>query len=289
MRELKEKWIKEFVSLGREIEHNGQKIRPNTRTSVVIGKVIRLEEAGKNNLKCTVKVAGAKFDFSGFINDNSPVTNLLKQAKEKDVPVCVRFERKRKKDADPLADIMDITKDASIARDNVIWITAGVYNFSNSEWILSDDAVSNPAEDPSYVRIEIEASSYSTEGFFSDAPKVSNTDKDQKANHLVSMFTYASEHNKDNNLDLKVEELKILAIFMLKACDGLQVRAKNIPEPNYRDYSHTKARGMLFSWMRINPLTIEIMRTKGEFNKWISRFLEENTAIWEWATEEVNK
>lgn len=290
MRELKEKWLKEFVSLGKEVEHEGNRIRPNTRTSVVIGKVYKLEEAGKNNLKCVVKVAGAKFDFSGFINENSPVTALLKQAKDKDVPICVRFERKRKKNANPLADIMDLTKDASTAKDNVVWITAGVYNYGDSSWILSDDAVSNPAEDPSYVKSEIENSSYSTEGFF-EAPKakLKTTDKDWKISHLVSMYTYASEHNIDNEIGLNQEELKIVSIYMLKACDQLQMKTKQIQEPNYNDYSHTKARGMLFSWMRVNPLSREIMDQKGGFTSWISKFLNDSLGIWAWATEQADK
>jgi hypothetical protein len=67
------------------------------------------------------------------------------------------------------------------------------------------------------------------------------------------------------------------------------MRANGINEPNYNDYSHTKARGMLFSWMRINPLTKEIMTTKGGFNDWITRFLNDGVAIWEWAKAEVEK
>lgn len=290
MRELKEKWIKGFVSLGPEIEHNGQKIRPNTTTNVVIGRVVRLEETGKNNLKATIKVPTAKYDFSGFLNDNTPVSNLLKQAKEKDVPICVRFERKRKKNADPTADIADLTKTPELGRENVVWIVAGVFNFNTSEWILTDDAVSNPEEDPDYVMKEIKSASYNTSGFFeSDTPRLQTTDKDWKANHLISMFAYASEHNLENEIGLNTEQLKILAIYMLKAADQLQMKAKGLEAPNYNDYSHTKARGMLFSWMRLNPLSKDIMTQKGAFNQWISRFLEESLEIWNWANIEANK
>lgn len=291
MRELKEKWIKEFISLGKEVEHNGQKIRPNTRTNIAIGKITELKEAGgKDNLKAVMKVSGAKYDFSGFINNNTPVSNLLKQALDTNATICARFERKRKKNADPSLDIMEITKDTSIAKDNVIWVVSGVFNFNNDEWILTESAVSNPAEDPSYVLADIKSASYSTENFFEgNAPKLKTSDKEWKANHLVSMFTYASEHNVEKEVGLTSAELKILAIWMLKASDHLQMKMKGLSEPNYNDYSHTKARGMLFSWMRVNPLTQEIMKTKGEFNKWIARFLEENTEIATWAAEEAAK
>ena len=290
MRELKEKWIKEFVAPGIEVVHNGKPIRPNVRVNIAIGKIVTINEAsGKNNLKVVLKVPGAKYDFSGFINDNTPVSKLLREAKEKELPICVRFERKRKKEADPTKDIMELTENTSIAAKNVIWVVSGVYNFTNSSWIMSDNPVSNPAEDPEYVKKDIEAAAYSTENFFEgNAPKLKTSDLEWKENHLISMFTYASEQNKENESGFTQSELEILAVFMLKAVDHLQMKMKNIPAPNYNDYSHTKARGMLFSWMRVNPLNKEILHTKGEFNKWISRFIEENVALVAWAKKTVN-
>lgn len=291
MRELTEKWINDFVSHGPAITHKGVSVRPETRTSIAIGKVSQLEDKGKNNLKAIIKVAGAKYDFSGFVNDNSAVAGLLKQAKEKDTAICVRFEKKRKKDVDPTSTIEALTKDAGTARDSIVNIVAGVYNFNTSEWILTDDAVSNPSEDPDFVNTELGKASFSTEGFFTSdvKPKLQTTDKDWKANHLISMFTYASEHNFENETGLDNKGLKVLATYMLKACDQLQVKAKNLENPNYNDYSHTKARGMLFSWMRVNPLSKEIMGTKGGFSQWITRFLEESIDLWEWAAAEVEK
>ena len=289
MRELKEKWIREFISLGPEVEHNGQKIRPNTTTSIAIGKVDRLDTMGTNNLKGVVKVPGAKYDFSGFLNDNTPVSSLLKEAKENEYPVCVRFERKRKKNADPTADIKDLTKSSDVARDNIVWIIAGVYNFGTEEWILTDDAVSNPAEDPEYVAREIKSASYSTEGFFqsNNAPKLQTTDLDWKANHLLSMYSYAKEHSVENELNFNEQELRIIASYMLRACDEVQMRVKQIPSPLYNDYSHTKARGLLFSWMRVNKLSKETLTQKGAFTAWIGKFFEETVATWAWANSEA--
>ena len=291
MRELKEKWINDFTSLGAEVEVGGEKVRPDTKTSIAIGKIFSMEEVGRNNLKAVLKVPGAKYDFSGFMNDNNPVADLLKQAKELDAPIAVRFEKKRKKDADPKATMSELTVDSSTARDNIVNIVAGVYNYSTKEWILTDDAVSNPAEDPAHVVQELEAASYSTANFFdSDRPKrIVTTDKDQKVNHLISMYNFAAEHNLEHEIGLKDEFLRILAGLMLKACDQLQMKMKNLDAPNYSDYSHTKARGMLFSWMRVNPLTQETITKKGAFNEWINQFLTENQELYEWAQAEVDK
>lgn len=289
MRELKEKWIKEFISLGPAVNHNGETIRPNTTTSVVVGKVARLDDQGNNNLKCVVKVPGAKYDFSGFLNGNTPVSSLITECKEKDVPLCVRFERKRKKTADPSIDIKELTKSSDVARDNIVWIVAGVFNYGTEEWILTDDAVSNPEEDPDYVVREVKNASYSTEGFFEDnkAPKLQTTDLDWKVNHLLSMYNYAKEHSVENGLNFNENELRIIASYMLKSCDVLQMKVKSIPSPLYNDYSHTKARGLMFSWMKANKLSREIIQGKGEFNAWISRFLEESISTWSWANSEV--
>ena len=291
MRELKEKWINDFTSLGAEVEVGGEKVRPDTKTSIAIGKIFSMEEVGRNNLKAVLKVPGAKYDFSGFMNNNNPVEELLNQAKELDAPIAVRFEKKRKKDVDPKATITELTVDSATARDNIVNIVAGVYNYSTKEWILTDDAVSNPAEDPAHVIQELEAASYSTANFFdSERPKrIVTTDKDQKVNHLISMYNFAAEHNLEHEIGLKDEFLRILAGLMLKACDQLQMKMKNLDAPNYSDYSHTKARGMLFSWMRVNPLTQETITKKGAFNEWINQFLTENQELYEWAQAEVDK
>ena len=290
MRTLQEKWLDDFVALGPSIVHNGEKIRPETRVSIAIGKVKALDESGKNNLRAQVVVSGAKFPFAGFLNGNSPVANLLVEAKEKDAVVAVRFERKRKKDIDPSTPIMELTANASVAKDNIVWIVAGVYNFNAKEWIMTDDAVSNPAEDDAGVAAELGKASYSTEGFFeTPKAKVSTSENDWKINHLVSMFTYASEHSFDNELELEVKMLRFLSKHMLNAVDQLQIKMKGLEEPNYSDYSHTKARGMLFSWMRVNPLSKETMSSKEAFQAWLIKFANDNEELWQWATAEVSK
>lgn len=291
--QVQEKWINDFISLGKEVDFEGNKVRPETKTSIAIGRLSQLGEAGKNNLKAVVKVAGAKYDFSGFLNDNSPVAGVMKEAKEKDVPIAVRFEKKRKKDVSPATPIDELIVNASVAKENIVNIVAGVYNFSTETWILTDDAVSNPKEDPDYVSAGLSSASYSTENFFSGpkstAPRIATTDLDWKANHLISMYNYGAEHNLDNQIGLESKALKILAVYMLKASDQLQMKIHDISEPNYNDYSHTKARGMLFSWMKINPLSKDIMTLKGGFSDWITRFIDESTELWEWAKEEANK
>jgi len=290
MRELREKWINDFTAKGKPVVVNGETLRPDTRVSIAIGKVARLDETGTNNLKAVIKVPGAKYDFSGFLNGNNPVAELLKKAKENEYPIAVRFEKKRKKNADPKETIENLTKDSGTARDNIVNIVSGVYNFGDSSWITTDDSISNPNEDPDYVKEELSKASYSTSNFFdSGEKKLKTSDKEWKANHLVSMFTYASEHNLENEIGLEPKSIKLLATFMLKACDQLQMKMKNIDSPNYNDYSHTKARGMLFSWMRVNPLSKEIMTTKGKFTEWITRFVDENVELWEWAKNEIEK
>lgn len=285
---IQEKWINDFIGLGPAITHEGESVRPETRVSIAIGKVKELNDNGKGNLQAIVSVTGAKFQFKGFLNSNSPVATLLTEAKEKDAVVAVRFERKRKKDVDPRTPIMELTADATTARNNIVWIVAGVYNFNAKSWILTDDAVSNPDEDSAGVVAELSKAAYSTAGFFeSDAPKISTTDKDWAVNHLVSMYTYLSEHNIDNELNLDDKRLKFVAKHLLDAVDHVQKKVKRIDTPNYVDYSHTKVRGMLFSWMRVNPLPATAFASKEAFQSWLNKFIQDSLSLWSWAEQEI--
>lgn len=288
--QIKEKWINDFTSLGKPVETDKGQIRPETRTSIAIGKVSSVDEAGKNNLKVIVKVAGAKYDFAGFLNDNTPVAEILKKAKEEDIALPVRFEKKRKKNIDPATSIDELLVNASVAKDSIVNVVAGVYSFNTQEWILTDDAVSNPAEDPDFVMTSLSSASYNTQDFFNSAPKYVpklTTDGDWKANHLISMYNFAAEHSVENDIGLEVNALRALATYMLKACDQLQMKIYEIEAPNYNDYSHTKSRAILFSWMKLNPLSRDIMSKKGGFNEWITKFIDEGSELWEWAKGEI--
>lgn len=282
---LTEKFF-DFTTLGVEVEHEGKKVRPDTRTSIAVGKVSQIEEAGKGNLRVGVKVSGAKYGFAGFINDNTTVSKLLEQAKENDLVIGVRFEKKRKKGVDPTELMSDLAKDAETAKENITNIVSGVYNFNDKEWILTDESVSNPKEDPAEITAGINKLVMGNTDNFFDAPKqkLNTTDSDQKANHLLTMHGFAEAHAKENGLTINT---KTLAINMLTACDRLQMIANNLSAPNYNDYSHTKSRGLLFSWMEINALTEEIVKEKGGFNKWITRFLNESEELWAWAQTEA--
>lgn len=288
--QLKEMWLRDFNALGTSVEHEGQTLRPNTRVSIAIGKVFALEDKGNNNLRLVLKVTGAKYDFTGFINDDNPVSNLLKEAHKNDLPIAVRFEKKRKKNVDPTLDIDELTADANTARDSIVNIVAGVYNFNTETWILTDDAVSTPSEDPEYVVHELQKAQYSTAGFFSDQSAPSKPrvrvqgSPDEKANQLLSMYVHANELNAEEEIGLDANGVRNLAKYLLKAADMLQMSVYGLNEPAYSDYSHTKARMMLFSWLRVNPLNLDIM--KNSFNEWLNEFVRVNAETWKWALHE---
>lgn len=295
MRKIQEKWLEDFVGLGPEVEHKGEMVRPESRVSIAIGKVESFKEAKNDNVKVSLEVTGAKYPFSGFMNDNNPAAEIIKEAKERDETIAIRFERKRFSKIDPTIPIKELTANAQIAAKNIVWVVAGVYDFNNKDWILTNDAVSNPDEDPSSVKKDLNSAVFSTNEFFNNPEETktpvrrTNSDKDWQIRHLVSMFTYVSEHNMENKLGLEPKKLKFLAKYMLRGVDQLQVKVMGEPRPNYSDYSHTKARGMLFSWMRINPLSKEIMSSKKLIQEWMTRFIDESTEIWEWATAEIEK
>lgn len=288
--QIKEMWLRDFSALGPEVEVDGEILRPNTKVSIAVGKVFALEDKGNGNLRVILKVSGAKYDFSGFINSDDVVAKLLAQAQEKDMPIAVRFEKKRKRSADPRADIDDLTVDQNTARDNIVNVVAGAYNFNDKSWVMSDEAVSNPAEDPSNVEMELQKAVYDTSNFFSSPggqskPRVRvQNGADDKANQLLSMYVHANELNVEQEIGLDANGVRHLAKYLLRAADMLQMAVYGLDEPAYNDYSHTKARMMLFSWLRVHPLNLDIM--KNSFNDWLNTFVKVNTETWRWAIQE---
>lgn len=282
--ELKEKWIGYYLTHGEAVNVGGEEVFPESHTQIAIGKVKTYDEQGNNNVRVVVEVAGATYDFPGYINSGDPVANLLKQAKDEDHVICVRFEKKRKKDVDPKATIASITKDANTAKKNIVNIIAGVYNFNESSWVLSNEAVSNPANDPESVQTELDTAQINTKNFFGGpaTPSV-QADIDEKANQLIELYNFASKHNAEQGLDLKVKALKSLATNLLLAVDKLQVGVYELESANYSDLSHAKAKELLFAWVQVNPITTELLDKKGGFSEWVNSFLSESTDIWTWA------
>lgn len=283
MNKLKEMMVGAFTGLGAEVDWNDSKVRPEVAVSVAIGVVEEFRDTGKDLARVRMEVAGAKYSYDGYIRTDEVVAKLIQKAMEDKTPIALRFEKKRKKDVDPTLPIAEISATVDIARENIIKVVVGAYNVNSEEWVLTGEAQTDVNEDPSFVVAKIKSAvNQDVSDFFAASKKKLQHYGDDKANHLISMY-YAvreKEAESDGELSLNMKQRVFLAEALLSAVDKLQMIVYNSDEPNYRDYSHTRARFMLFQWLNLNPLTKDAIKGLNEF---LSQFINENAQIWKWA------
>lgn len=286
MSNLKETMVGKFTALGKEIEHNGKRIRPDLEVSVAVGRVTEIQE-GDGVARVIMNVTGAKYAYHGYVQLDSAVEKVARRARDTDTPICLRFENKRKKDVNPETPMADLKPDMATAQKNIVNILVGAFNLNTGEWILTSEAQSNPAEDEAWVKDKImSAVEQNIDNFFDAPPAVGTVDHgysnpaEDKANHLISLYCFLREQEVANNVNLNEQQRAVLAEKFLHAIDSLQVAANNLPGVNYKAYSHTKARQLFFQYAELNPLTADNIRNHNEY---INNFLAEGQKIWAWA------
>lgn len=285
---MKEAFFPSFVSPGREVAWEGQTVNPEVQVTVVIGKVKSIDENGDNS-KITVSSAPAKFDFHGLTNTSETIVKVLKEAQERDHTLVVRFEKKRRAKIDPTKTIAELAPTMDLGRQNVINTCVGVYNVNTEQWILSDEAQTSPNDDPTSILLGIQKAQVSTDGFF-DAPvdeapvqRVPRSQANDRANHLLSMFVFLKEKVAEQGFELDDTKVRFFSKNLLNLVDTLQMSLFGLNAPNYTDYSHTRARFLLFSYVDANPITEVTLTNKEAYTEWNKAFISYNRELWAWA------
>lgn len=280
-----------FISLDKDMKDN---VRPEVKVSVASvypEKIDINEKQGVAN--CTFKADGAKFPFGGYIAINDPVFKVIEKAHEKSLPLVVRFEKARKKNVDPSLSIEEITATMDIARDNIVRLTVGVFDYNTNKWLLSQEAHTLPTDDPENISSRILSLNYDANDFFNNSseskPKSVNPNKEKEncENAIVSMYIFIKEQELANGFTLSDEKRRKLAINLVKMANLIQIKANNLSGPVYSDYSHTRARFLLFKWIETTlPLNEE---TFTDMKKWSNGIIDETVNLWSWSKENANQ
>lgn len=284
------KLIKDYVAKGRPIEDG---FRPEVKVTIA-SVFVTNEEENKGNINFTFKADGAKFKLGGYINSSEPVAQVIKLAAEKNEPVCVRLEKKRKKNVDPKLSIEEISKDMNIARENIVKTVVGVFDFRTNKWVLTSEAQSNPNEDPEGLLEIIKGLNFQADGFFSSSPQnegpiiISNAQKEKEnaENALMSMYFFLVEQEKEHGYTLDGQKRREYSIQLLKLANLIQMQTFNLEHPNFTAYSHTRARYLVFKWAEVMaPLNKEAIE---KFGPWCKSVLKNGTALWHWCQSEAD-
>lgn len=122
---------------------DAQGIRAEVRVQKGVGKITKIDrhDNGKT-ANVTVKHAELKHPIHGFVNVTDPIFPLIEEAFESKADIHYRTEAQRKRSIDRSTPIADLRTTMEVAKENVTNIFAGINDN------LSEEAVTNPAEDP---------------------------------------------------------------------------------------------------------------------------------------------
>lgn len=129
---------------------DGNGVRAEVYVQAGEGVVTEIKESANGTADVHFSVENLKFPVHGWIGQDNPVYEVVKKAKESGDKVSFRIEGQRKAKVERTTPIAELRADMKTARDNTISILASVNN------IVSDEAVTNPDEDPAstYGRVK---------------------------------------------------------------------------------------------------------------------------------------
>lgn len=129
---------------------DGNGVRAEVYVQTGEGVIKEIKENANGTADVHFIVENLKFPVHGWIGQDNPVYDVVKKAHQTGDKVEFRIEAQRKANIDRDTPIADLRADMKIAREKTIAILASVNG------IVSDEAVTNPEEDPAstYGRIK---------------------------------------------------------------------------------------------------------------------------------------
>lgn len=289
MREIKSTWLKRLT-----VPATFCKVAPNQNTYLeLVSAVPSIDDNGRESVNVRGQAAGAKFGYAGYINKNhsNGVYDILKNAQENQNVVLMRFERQRKEGSDPNKTIEEVTTDMNVARDNVYKVLTAIYDFQNEKWIQANNTISDVNNDPPEVQEWIQKWVISEETtpdeFFASPtpdkpkfmPKDSAYDREQQ---LLNVYYFIMSQEKELGISFKDSFRQRLSVVLLNTADRIQLKLTGMDEPNYRDYSHTRARHVMFSLIQYkHPISEELLE-KGSLKSWVVNITKDAFDTIEW-------
>lgn len=295
MSNIRSSWLKRFKAKAKF-----DKVAPEQETFVeIVSAVPVINDNGKDSVKVDGTADGAQYGYSGYINKkySNGVYDILKQAQEERKYIIMRFEKMRKTESDPSLTIEEVTKDMRTGRNNIFNVLTAIYSANTGEWIHTGNKVSDVSEDPALVQEWLEryvlggSETVDANEFFAGkevkkAPFVPKGPEYEKSQQLLTMFFFIKDEASKNDIKLSEAANKKLAKVTLSLADKIQLRLTGIKEPNYGDYSHTRARFLLFHVIEdIVPIGSVINGDK-DLKDWGIAVLEEAYKLIEWSQED---
>lgn len=273
MTTLKEAYLKHEVV----INNLGEEVIIYGTTSVPI------VDKKEKTASIQIKTNQATHFHTGHIGITNEIFPIIEQAANEKRMVALLFEQRRKKTIPGNIPIEEVKGDNNLAqaKKNTIKILTGVYDFNNKKWIYSFDA-SFTEETETMKQWVHNSEGHSYENFFEEKAKpIKTTELFDKQQHLIMFY-----HNLKNTEYGKVmtdEELKKSSETLLKLSGLGQLYSTGANEINMKDYTHTRARGMVLSIVETTyPLNEEYVKNQ---KQWAADIYTQYKNLVDWANQ----
>lgn len=282
--------LKEFFRDVRMVGSNGDIV---TTISVGIPQVTASKKNPKS-LKVEIPIPKSEYTKGGYFYADSEAAQIIQRAAEEGIQIILRIEKQRRNPEEkdiPIEEIMN----ANDRNKRILNSIVGVYDINNSKWITMGKSQVDWNNDPEDIQtaVDFALAGYDNEvnvdDFFKqpvqEAPFVPKPAGFDYQNALISMYYGIRDMELRNGYDLDDSVRRKLAILFLNCADELQKVIRRSDVIDYKDYSHTRARYMMFNYEeKLKPLTRdEVAKPK----KWLRENYEYNRDLLNWSVETI--
>lgn len=263
-------------------------------TTIVIGVPEIQPSKNPQSAKVTIKPGRAENGLGGYYIRESNVGKVIEKAADEGHQIIMRVEKIRKDGIDINIPIAELTPDMGTARKNVINSLTGIYDVNNNKWILNGVGHSNPDEDTQEMKdvISVALAGYAGEvnvdDFFKPRETTPNIPKPigfDYQNAVTTMYYHVIELEKKYGYELKDDVRKVITKKLIGLADELQKVIRRADVIDYSDYSHTRARFLIFNYeTHVSNLDKKAMK---DLSKWIKENYEFNKNLLNWTIESI--
>ena len=207
--------------------------------------------------KLEIYVTGLEHPFGGYFPVNSSLGKTLQKFADDNKMVSVLFEQKRKnKKKLPKEEyeksIIELRDTPEHAKETTVKIVGGILDWSSKKWIVSPEATLIEDKIPEnwtneLIQKSVEQSFNNIEfAPVDETPKPVMTQDKDKNFCLINFYMFVKDMEDKYSYELSDERRKLVAHKLLLLADGFQKKFTGALVPNYKDYSHTRARGLVF-------------------------------------------
>lgn len=282
------------------------------------GKVSEIKESGSGKAKQVVIDAGRLHNgrplySKGWAPSDSEIIKKAQEALDKEEVVDFRIETVRNKGVDRSAPIDSLRKGMENARDNVTLSVALLKLDSETEW-TEGILRTNPKEDKrktgrtaaDLTDEELGAKSNSatagsTGSSWSNSvepqpwiARLSNGSVNPGSYHVAALsniYGFVADYNRDNSLDLSIEEIRKVSKALLSLAGKLQLAVfeGEMESVELDKQSHTRARALLFENVKNqHGITSEIVSDNSALKSWMKDVYTSALEQWKWSIEGVD-